>query len=88
DRRDPWLRAWLQLQARLRRRGLVIEPHQTPAWAATAVAQRWGSAAEPLAAALHDFELSRYGRPTEAPGAPLRAQQRRLDNALRQLPRR
>jgi transglutaminase-like putative cysteine protease/uncharacterized protein (DUF58 family) len=87
-RRDPWLHAWLQLQAQLRRRGLVIEPHQTPAWAATAAAQRWGATAEPLAQALQAFELSRYGRPADQPDATLKAQLRRLDSALRQLPRR
>ncbi|MFM2056871.1 MAG: hypothetical protein RLY71_1256 [Pseudomonadota bacterium] len=87
-RRDPWLRVWLTLQARLRRRGLAIEPHQTPAWAASAAVARWGTAAEPLAQALQAFELGRYGRPAEQPGMTLKAQQRRLDNALRQLPRR
>ncbi|MFM2068551.1 MAG: hypothetical protein RLZZ584_3460, partial [Pseudomonadota bacterium] len=89
-RRDAWLQLWLQCQAELRRSGLALPAHATPAAAARQAHERWGDAAAGLADALQALEHWRYapaaaGQDSAHGAAALRPLQRRLRDALADL---
>ncbi len=88
DRRrlDPSQRLRLRLRTALRRAGVAMADHDTPAALAARALQRYGSAAAGLAAALAELERLRYA--TDSAGWPDRPWWQRFENAAADLARR
>jgi transglutaminase-like putative cysteine protease len=83
NRVDPWMRQAQRLHLALRKLGVAAEPHDAPRTLVERLRERFGAAAEPLAALLDTLEQQRYGR--AAMRAPQRALTRRFVAEARRL---